>query len=287
MGGFGEQSFGGQQFQGSAESHYIDTPEQVDLRYSVAGVGSRFVAHLLDTLLLAAAAAFEVVLLIIFWTTIDRYMNGRSDKVAMWIVAGFMLLHFAIFEGYFVFCEAYWKGKTPGKHWMKLRVIKDSGRQVTFFEAFVRNLLRLVDSLPGFYLIGIITMLCNKSHKRLGDFAAGTLVIHERHDEQPLLVQTSMIEHPSTVHQPLDPWRTSAPQMFPADAIARLTPADLTVIEAFFSRALDLTLEMRAAMAARLAQQMAAKMNVPFPEGNPERMLESIAYAMRGSGRSW
>jgi hypothetical protein len=176
---------------------------------------------------------------------------------------------------------------------MKLRVIKDSGRQITFFEALARNLLRFVDYLPGMYLVGVITMLCNKRSKRLGDLAAGTLVIHERVDEQPLLYQTSttLVAPVSFSSQPfqqeqLAPWAKPVAVFFAADAIARLSAQDLLVIETFFARMLDLPLETRAAMAYRIAGQLAAKMGEPLPEGNPERIMESIALQMRGSGRS-
>ena len=98
------------------------------------------------------------------------------------IFAGFLLVW-----GYFSLFEAFWRGQTPGKRAMKLRVIKDAGRQITLFESLARNLLRIVDYFPGLYLTGVITMLCNKRSKRLGDLAAGTLVVHERGDEQPLL----------------------------------------------------------------------------------------------------
>jgi hypothetical protein len=74
--------------------------------------------------------------------------------------------------------------------------------------------------------------------------------------------------------------------MFPADAVAKLGAQDLLVIETFFGRMLDLPMETRAAVAYRMVGQMAAKMGVPVPEGNPERALEAMAFQMRGSGRA-
>jgi hypothetical protein len=135
-------------------------------------------------------------------------------------------------------------------------------------------------------LVGVITMHCNKKNKRLGDLVAGTLVVHERTDEQPLLFQSSMNYSPAAHPQGNpEPWRETTPGMFPADAVARLSGQDLMVIETFFNRMLDLPLETRAALAYRMAGQMAAKMGVPLPEGNPERALESMAYQMRSGGR--
>jgi hypothetical protein len=174
---------------------------------------------------------------------------------------------------------------------MKLRVIKDSGRQITLFEAMSRNLLRIVDYLPAFYLVGVITMLCTKRHQRLGDLAAGTIVVHERSDEQPLLVERGTSIMPAQSAPGYDPLASASAAQdassLPADAVARLDADDLLLIESFFARALDLSLATRAEIAARVATQMAAKMNIVVPPGNPERFLEAVAYAMRSNARSW
>jgi len=178
--------------------------------------------------------------------------------------------------------EAYWHGQTPGKRVMKLRVIKDSGRQITFFEALARNTVRLIDYMPGLYLAGVITMLCNKQNKRLGDLAAGTLVVHESRDEQPLLPQHNAFLPAREAAE----WKNPVVSgVFAADDVAKLKAVDLVVIDTFFARALDLDVDVRAAMALRIAQQMAVKMGVMLPEGNPERALEAIAVAMRGGIR--
>ena len=260
----------------------IATPEQIDLHYNVAGLGSRFVAILLDQLIMFAA--YIVVGLLLFMVLAAIGMTHRLDTLSNWILAVIIFIFFAIYWGYFALFEAWWHGQTPGKRVMQLRVIKDSGRQITLFEALARNLLRFIDYFPSFYLVGVITMLCNKRNKRLGDFVAGTLVVHERTEEQPLLFQSSMnlVTPANTANEP---WREQTPAMFPADAIAKLNGQDLLVIETFFSRMLDLTLETRATIAYRIAGQLTAKMGVTLPEGNPERALESIAYQMRSSGR--
>ena len=275
---------------GFSDQLNIDTPEQVELHYSVAGIGSRFVAVLVDHLI--QLGVFIVEVLLIVWaahSVPDSVKNQPLDTAGKWFIAILIFLNFVFFVGYFTLFEAYWKGQTPGKRVMKLRVIKDSGRQITFFEALARNLIRFVEwAVPGAYLTAVITMLCNKKNKRLGDFAAGTLVVHERLEDQPLLVRpaNSIFTAASPAPAPLEPWRTAVPQMFAADAVAKLTHQDLIVMEAFFARALDLSLEVRAQMAERIARQMTSKMGVPLPEGNPERALESMIYAMRGSGRA-
>jgi uncharacterized RDD family membrane protein YckC len=292
MASFDDQGYGGDWrgdgLQASAERHSIETPEQVALEFNLAGIGSRFVAVLLDKLLLAVACVVLIIIAALLLGTFSGMLD-HIDALGKWFVALLIFIVFLIGWGYFALFEALWRGQTPGKRIMNLRVIKDSGRQITLFEALARNLLRYIDYLPSLYLVGVVTMMCNKLNKRLGDFAAGTIVVHERPEEQPMTAQPAAILLPRSeirIAQP-DPWRQNIPVLFPADAVARLGAQDLLVIEAFFARALDLTVEMRATMAARIARQMAAKMGVPLPEGNPERALESIAYTMRGSGRSF
>jgi len=194
-----------------------------------------------------------------------------------------------MFWGYFTLFETFWNGQTPGKKLFKIRVIQQSGRQITFFEAMTRNLLRIIDLLPGLYLIGVITMLCNRQHQRLGDLAAGTLVIHERPSEEPLwggtgsrTITAAAFEPPAT-----ESFFQRADELtLPADAVARLTAEDLSVIDRFFSRILDMDLDTPARIAERLATQMSEKMNLPQPaDTKPERLLEAIAHQMRSHGR--
>ena len=168
--------------------------------------------------------------------------------------------------------------------------VRSASAVVRTRRAMSRNLLRIVDYLPAFYLVGVITMLCTKRHQRLGDLAAGTLVVHERRDEQPLLIERGTSIMPAHHVPGYDPLSSAAAAedagSLPADAVARLGADDLLLIESFFARALDLSLATRAEIAARISTQMAAKMNLEVPPGNPERFLEAIAYAMRASGRS-
>ena len=271
---------------GFADQLSIDTPEQVELEFAIAGLGSRFVAILIDHLI-----QFGFYFLFgIFAAFLFGAVANRINLLGKWAVAAFIALNFVLIWGYFTLFEAFWHGQTPGKHVMKLRVIKDSGRQITLFEAMSRNLLRFVDNLPALYLVGVITMLCTKRHQRLGDLAAGTIVVHERRDEQPLLIERGTSIMPAQ-HAPVyDPLASAGASRdassLPADAIARLSMDDLLLIESFFARALDLSLTTRAEIAARVSTQVAAKMNIAVPPGNPERFLEAIAYAMRSSARS-
>lgn len=277
----------------------IDTPEQVELHLPIAGLGSRFLALACDVLIHVGAYLILFFVLFVF-AVASRGMrtstssSSGSHLSAAWVWAIFILINFLIQWGYFTLFEGLWHGQTPGKRILKIRVIKDSGRSINFFEALTRNLVRIVD-MQLLYLVGCIAMMCNREQKRLGDLAAGTIVIHERTDEQPLLNATSRTFTSELYPQaPLDerlPLRSLQPlaqaaadgeSQIPADIIARLKPADLDVIETFFNRALDFTVERRAELAARVAAQMCARMGIPLPEGaKPERLLETIAHQMR------
>ncbi len=266
-----------------ADQLNIETPEQVELRFPIAGIGSRFLAVMTDSVL----KAFVLLVLIFSYVLIlgsSRVASVASnpDSRANWLVAGCLLLFFLMQWAYYSLFEAFWNGQTPGKRLFKIRVIKDSGRQITLFEALARNLLRIVDWLPTFYFAGVISMLCNKEQKRLGDLVAGTIVVHERSDSQPLMNHNSRTFTASLYPQPAEKAPEPNGGLLPADRVARLDAADLNVIDTFFSRALDLDLDKRAEVAEKIAARLSAKMQIPLPANvAAERVLESIAYTMR------
>jgi uncharacterized RDD family membrane protein YckC len=273
---------------GYADQLNIETPEQVTLRFPIAGVGSRFLAFLTDSVIQGAAlfAMFFFFVLIVGSSKKLVGLAGPSETAVKWFIAAAVLFYFLLYWGYYSLFEAFWNGQTPGKRLLKIRVIKDSGRQITLFEALARNLLRVIDMLPSFYLVGVISILCNREQKRLGDLVAGTIVVHERSDEQPLMSHNSRTFTAALYPQPFEAEPVPDGVALPADRVARLDAADLNVIDTFFSRALDLDLEKRAEIAGRIADWMSAKMQVPLPEGvAPERVLEAIAYLMRSQSR--
>jgi uncharacterized RDD family membrane protein YckC len=268
----------------------IDTPEQVALRFPVAGVGSRFLAVLIDTLLQIAVYIAIILILVLIASSAPKTAAGQLSRNAeKWLIAILIFIHFILYWGYFTLFEAFKNGQTPGKMVFKLRVIQDSGRQITFFEAMTRNLIRVIDLLPGFYLAGVVAMLCNRRHKRLGDLAAGTLVVHERKSDEPIWGGAGPRTFTAAIFAPPPAAAFSQVQppdfTLPADAIARLSADDLSVIDRFFSRILDMDLTTRASIAARLSSQMAAKMKIDLPaDAKPELVLEAIIHQMRSQG---
>ena len=144
----------------------------------MAGIGSRFVASLLDHLIMVTALV--LVNCAIYGVLLNGMTRGGGDDASVYLVLAVMtLISFSIFWGYFVLFETVWNGQTPGKRAGRLRVIRRDGQSVRAGEVMIRNLVRLVDFLPGFYGIGLIAMFINKDACRLGDLAAGTIVVRE------------------------------------------------------------------------------------------------------------
>ncbi len=150
----------------------IETPEQIELRYNLAGIGSRFYAALLDTSLLL------VIIFLGFFVTYYTQFELVS-LLGNWLAAISGLVVFALFWGYYMIFEITMNGQSPGKRALGLRVIKEGGYPISFADSAIRNLVRIIDFLPIGYGVGLLSMLMNKNWRRLGDLAAGTLVIKD------------------------------------------------------------------------------------------------------------
>ncbi len=247
----------------------IDTPEQIPLEFSLAGVGSRALAMMLDGLI--------VVLIFVFLLIIGAFLIGGlglfSSSASNWAAAIFGLLFFLLNWGYFAISEILMKGQTFGKRQLNLRVIKDSGAPIGAYEAIGRNLLRAVDWLPVFYGVGIVAALLNKQNKRLGDMVAGTVVVHER----PLAEMQPILSVPArpAAEAPVSVYNSS-----------RLTLDELQLIEAFLQRRYELPPQLRIQTAIQIAARVSRTLEIP-PQGrpDPETLLETLARERRNSGR--
>ena len=234
-----------------SDSLTIETPEQIPLEYPLAGIGSRFLALAYDTCL--QVIGFFILLL------------GRSLTIGFagivsstWMQALLVLAGFCIYYGYFAFFEAIWNGQTPGKRNVHIRVIKESGRPISSYEAITRNLLRIVDQLPGLYVIAIVVAVLNRNHKRLGDYVAGTVVIHEK---------------PLEGSRPM--WTIPEKSAAPTYDVRQLSLQELELIETFLQRRSTLEDTVRRSMARQIAQRVAEKLGIPREE-RPSAELATI-----------
>ncbi len=265
----------------------IETPEHVAIRFSAAGLGSRFLALLADTLLQSACYVLLLIVALLAAYSVPasaRTSAALTPTAEKWLIAGFILLNFLLYWGYFALFEFLWRGQTPGKRWLKIRVIKDSGRQITFFEALARNLIRIIDMLPSIYLVGAVTMMCNRQHQRLGDLVAGTLVVHEGGHERAEWTSGARFIT-AGIYSPPEPEKRQRPDgvELPADAVARLNAESLSLIDAFLARAPELDYDRRASLATRILNEQSRAMGIAAPSGiSAEKVLEAIAFELRG-----
>jgi len=261
----------------------IETPELVAIEMPLAGIGSRFIALLVDYLIWFAG----FLVLVVLATFLITALHAFNHLSAQWAVAIVIFIVFLVHWGYFTLFEAFWNGRTPGKHVAKIRVIQRSGRPIGLFESMARNLIRYVDQFPFFYAVGVITMFVTKDHQRLGDLAAGTLVVRDRQDEAPLWGESGARTFTAQVFASQAPTpEPHAAVTLPSSGIARLSPADLEVMEGFFARRLDMSLATRQILAGRIASAIQAKSGLEVPPGaSVETFLEATARQLRDLAR--
>lgn len=222
----------------------IDTPEQVHLEFTLADIGSRFMAIFADTVI---QTLLTLLLIILDETALGGAMFSKLSGYRVWVIAVLIFIYFCIYWGYFAAFEALWNGQTPGKRWAGIRVIKDSGRPINVFEAITRNFLRAVDSFPGIYAVGIAAMLLNSRHRRLGDYVAGTLVVHEKAAKD-----ADLFFNTAETRQAVAPLHQAA----------RLTIQEVELIETFLARRLDIPPEVRKYNASRIAELIATRLGI-------------------------
>ena len=264
--------------------HYrVDTPEQVDLEYDLSSLGSRLLAAMVDTALLAVLYILVAILGSMGLSEVAKAMSAAVEGLGLRLgqtgivnvgLAIIALLTFGIFWGYYLSFELFWHGQSPGKWWVGLRVIREGGYPVGFTESAIRNLVRFVDFLPMFYGIGSIAIFVDRRSRRLGDMAAGTLVVKERRE-----LKLDAIGFEATPHQ--TPARASesgaASGDEPLPNLYDLVPSDLTVLREYLLRKPSLTPAASARLASQLASAFAQKLEYDLAGEPPERFLQRLA----------
>jgi uncharacterized RDD family membrane protein YckC len=243
----------------------IITPENVELTYELAGIGSRFVAALLD--LMIHAVMFLVLSLLFILGVVGLRDAGVTvpEELAPWILGAAILALFGLFWGYYILFETRWSGQSPGKRAMRLRVIKDGGYPIDFRAAMLRNLMRYVDWLPAFYAVGFASVFFSRDYKRLGDFVAGTLVVRERPTVTP---QRLVI--PEVLQGQAEP---------PPFEVGRLTRSEYLAVRHYLNRRGALPPPTREQLAVKLARPLIARLEwrQGEPPADPQLFLETIA----------
>lgn len=228
------------------ESTSIDTPEGVALELTLAGVGSRIWAQVLDSLIKLVA------ILVVFVA-----VAGAFDQLAIAIT-----IVIVITLGYDIALETRMNGQTPGKRAAKIRVVMEDGSPVTFRTVVVRNLLRLVDALPTAYGVGLVLVFTTKKAQRLGDLAAGTIVVKERLPYcSPPGILTGQITIP------------------PGFDATRVTQEQVAVARNFLTRRYAIPMEHRDRIAAQVEANLRGSIVDPTGELQGERLIEVVVAA--------
>lgn len=237
----------------------IPTPEGVELELVLAGVGSRLVATLADFVVKG------VILLALFIVGDALGGDDGGFVVALLIVGSFL-----VWFGYDVAFETLASGRTPGKRAAGLRVVRLGGEPVGFLASAVRNLLRLVDSLPGIYAVGAVCILFSRRNQRLGDLAAGTLVVRERRVPLPAAAL------PVTDFAVAD--------RYAAWDVSGVTSFELVTVRRFLERRWQLDPAARGRLGWELAERLRPKVAGAPPDLHPEQFLEALAEAKASRG---
>ncbi len=266
----------------------VSTPERVSFGYQVAGLGTRAIAQLLDLLILAG------VLIAVSFAAGAVAVAGLGTLAYLVAVIG----AFVVVFGYFWACEALWSGQTVGKRVFRLRAVGDRGEPMTFVQAGIRNVVRIVDFLPYAYGVGMVVLFVNGRGKRLGDLAAGTVVVKDSDFialwQVPGAIGPSRTVPagsppaaegiPSSLDSPVT--RPPAPAPPPAFLMAA-SPAELSLrrldpelrrfVSAYARRRTELPLELRAQLAGTVQSSVRAAAPEVFDLSGPLAALDHLA----------
>jgi uncharacterized RDD family membrane protein YckC len=246
----------------------IETPEHVELSYELAGIGSRALACVVDSFV-----QFVLVALLLWALNWVGSLLKLPDLTGILLAVVMATATFMVTAAYYITCEMTMDGQSPGKRLAGLRVVRDDGTPITFTDSAVRNIVRLVDLLPGLYTVGLLVAFFSSQSKRLGDLAAGTIVVKERLYEAPA---------ETAAEAPLTP---PAGPGSPPETVTRLrtlvhllSEAECAAAARFVQRRDELPRDVRAQMAQRLAEPLLARLpGVPAQDfADAEAFLQMV-----------
>ncbi len=224
-------------------TYEVRTPENVTFEFELGGITSRAIAWALDMIIVAV-----LLFVCVFFAGLLSIAAGGFAQALMFIGA------FVLMWWFTAITEWWMGGQTLGKKVMGLRTIQSSGLRITFVQAVTRNLVRIVDLLPAFYLVGGLSALVDSRTRRLGDMAAGTIVIRER--RSPL---------PNRIVPQNERYNTFIADPFVAHAARRITPPEREAMIKLALRREALPLATRHSLFTRLARHLEARLSVPRP----------------------
>jgi uncharacterized RDD family membrane protein YckC len=243
----------------------VATPERVSFDYQVAGLGTRALAQVLDLLIVAG------ILLVVFFAAV--YVASSLGVAAGTLVA--VIGTFVVVFGYFWLSEALWSGQTIGKKAFRLRAVGDRGEPITFAQAGIRNVVRIIDFLPYAYGVGMIVLFANGKGKRLGDLAAGTIVVKDSDSVslwQLAGARTSVA--PGGAPAAPNPYVAASPAEL---TLRRLDPELRRFVTSYARRRPELTIEVRVQLAGQVQQSLRGAVPDLFAQRGPLAALDHLA----------
>jgi uncharacterized RDD family membrane protein YckC len=266
----------------------IQTPESIELDFALAGVGSRTLAWIVDQLIiwvsvtLVTVAGLYIYSMAIYPALEDSWLSDDIKQLQNWLGAIYLLLVFVLFNGYYIIFETAWQGQTPGKRLAEIRVVRDSGQTIGLPQAAMRSLVNFIDY--GLFFIGLILVVFSKSEKRLGDLAAGTLVIQD----ESLAVATKPKVLKAEEISPAS--KALAYQLLENDHLGAISPDQYLALRDFINQRSQFAPRTRLQTANKLAEQLQpvvlpTEQRLP-PQVSEEEFLVSVYLAYRRYHRS-
>lgn len=243
----------------------VRTPERIAFSYELAGLGSRFLAVGIDLLLQILVLILLIVgigLAVAHAPTIKAMGSTPEMKrfVENVLIGSLVFVVFIIFFGYFILFEALWNGRTPGKSALGIRVVRDGGFPIDFTAAVVRNLVRVGEFAFGVYVLAGISALLSTENKRIGDFAAGTIVVRDGASDFAAALREVNAQAPEPAY---------APTGF-------VSGEERALIHRFLERRETLEIPKRESLAAALAQRVRMRLPVELQRLDDESLLERL-----------
>ncbi|HIK35283.1 MAG TPA: RDD family protein [Thermosynechococcus sp. M98_K2018_005] len=256
----------------------LRTPESIELDFALAGIGSRVLAWLIDQVILytalvlfSLAAGYIYFYALYLW--LIEVLPTSNQSIEAWSLGIYLLVMFALYNGYYIFFETYWQGQTPGKRYAEIRVVQDNGRPIGLREATLRSLLQPIDF--AFFGIGPFLVALSRSEKRLGDMVAGTLVIQ---DEQAMRLAPKA----TTLQQPQAAWVQELRSLAHWE---QMTPEHYLLVRNYLNSRDRLSPVGRYQAAQELRQQLEPLLLPTYPANWPalsaEDFLEGLYIAYR------
>lgn len=248
------------------------TPEHVVVQYRLAGLGSRFLAQLIDGIILGIIFILLGLFLLFVGLPITDFLADYMFDFSSYIFAIIIISVFVLLWGYFALFEYFTGGQTPGKMAVGVRVIQESGQSITFLSAFIRNVIRIIDMLPSGYLIGMVVMFFHPKHKRLGDLVGGTIVVYDRN--------TATKNKKSPLEQEIEE-RGITPQSLSLEpwALRKLTAKEWTLLSTYMERRQNMKKADQRRITYEVAGILLPRIGLSY-EGRPVEQVENDLFAL-------